>query len=414
MVVSVHVRSTDGPEEFMQQWRVVSSAFGEPVEDQTDEQLARNQRLLDPRYTIVAVDDGEIIGGSVGVTFDLVMPGGGRVPANGVAGVGVAPNRTGRGAKRAIMEETLRRAVDAGAAASLLMSSEAPLYGRYGYGCAFCAASYEIAVDRAGLDSAAAIAGSIDLLTDRVAARSIMTEAYDQIIGGLAGQTSRSEAWWECILTDDADWMGPAKPTIALHRNAHGEPDGYALYTIEGSPSDSWLANGTVMVRELVGVDIDAELALWTFLTSIPLARRVRWQVAPVEPRLQYRLVDPRQLKITAKQDMLWLRPLDVPRLLRARSYLSDGSVGLAIVDDFLPSNAGPWQLSVHEGEVDVSPGGAADVELTIDQLGTVLLGGTSVLMLADAGVVTGSQDGIIALDRLLRSTPAPFSVSKF
>lgn len=412
--VSVVIRSTDGPDEYMAQWRVVASSFGEPVDDLSDHDLARNHRLLDPRYSIVAVDDGEIIGGTVGITFDLVLPGSARVPANGVVGVGVAPHRTGRGAMRGLMQETLRRAAEAGAAASLLTSSEAPLYGRFGYGCAYSVASFEIDLARASLDEPFVDAGSIDLLADRVAARAVMVDAYDEIITDLPGQLTRSDAFWEFVLSDDDDWMGPAKPLIALHRDADGQADGYAVYTVRSPQSDSWLADNTVVVRELVGVGVEAEMALWSYLTSISLARRLAWDVAPVDPRLRYRLADGRQLKTRAVQDMMWLRPLDVPRLLRERTYLGDGEIGIGIIDELFPENAGPWRLIVRNGEVDVSPGGPADVELTIEQLGMVILGETRVLSLFDANLIGGDAADAAQLDQLLRSNPVSFGVSKF
>lgn len=409
------IRSTEGREQHNQQWRVVASAFGEPVDDLTDEQFERNQRLVDARYSIAAYDHDEIIGGTVGVSFELVMPGGARLPMNGVAGVGVAPNRTGRGAMRGLMEETIKRSLEAGAAGSVLMASEAPLYSRFGYGCAFSWASYTLDVGHAQLRHPAEDDGTIDLLTDRVAAKSVMLGAYDDIIANLPGQLTRDDIWWELMLNDTADWMGPAKPVVALHRNAHGQPDGYALYTVAAWEGDGPISSSVVKLREIVAANTEADAALWQFLTTIPLVRRIDWEFAPVEPRLRHLLVDSRQLRTTGVSDHLWLRPLDVPLLLTSRSYLSDGEISLGIIDDLVPSNVGPWQLTVRAGQAEVSEIQHADIELTAEQFGAVLLGGTSVFALADAGLVrSGDRSACAELDRLLRVDSPPFSVSKF
>ncbi len=410
----VTVRSTENDAEWLEQWLVVAAAFGEPPEAPKPADQERMLRYIDSQYSLVAVEDNSIIGGTVGVSFDLVLPGGARVPANGVAGVGVAPHRTGRGAMRGMLEETLRRASTAGAAASLLMASESPLYGRFGYGCAFSMGMHKLNVDRAVLARPVDDPGSIDLLIDREEARPIMVAAYNSIIDSLPGQLSRNDVWWETVLSDEDGWVGPAKPFVAVHRNTSGTIDGYALYTIRAWEGDFALSHNTLVLNELVTVDAEVELALWSYLLNVPLVRHIEWRLAPVEPRLRHWLTDRRQLQTTGVMDMMWLRPIDVPRLFADRSYLVEGSVRFSVVDELFPENQGPWELTSAGGTGVLKPVESAPIELTAAQVGMVVLGGTSVLELADAGMIKGDQADLISLDGLLRTSVLPFAVSKF
>lgn len=409
---------------------IVKVAFGEDHTQEDPVDLERHLQLVEPAHTLVVrgsseTGEDEVIGGLVGAEFQLTMPGGALVPAAGLAGVGVHPARTGRGALRALMGEHLARCQQRGQAASVLWASEAGLYSRYGYGRSTSLATYELLIPgasellRSEVLAAAPDAGRCDLVLDPQEARRLLTQIYADLGDRVAGTTSRSAAWWDIVLSGQDDWMAVGKRIALVHWNANGEPDGYALYKmVEPHGGDDWLADGTVSVREFVGANPGVERSMLEFLKSVPLCRRIRFDMLTLRPRLAHQLRDPRQLRQVAAHDGLWLRPVDVAKLLQARSYLSDGQVAFAVTDSLLPDQCGPWSLEVRDGVAMVTRlrDGAPSEMLSISpsQLGSVLLGDTRVAELVDAGVIVGDPESIRTFDRLMLSEQAPFSFSKF
>jgi predicted acetyltransferase len=84
------------------------------------------------------VFDGTRMVGSTGIqTRNLTVPGVGPTPAAGVTSVGVAPDARRRGVLTAAMRAQLDQLREAGAEpVAVLWASQAPIYGRFGYGCA--------------------------------------------------------------------------------------------------------------------------------------------------------------------------------------------------------------------------------------------------------------------------------------
>jgi predicted acetyltransferase len=97
------------------------------------------------------------------------------------------------------------------------------------------------------------------------------------------------------------------------------------------------------------------------------------------------------------RSDFLWVRPLDVPVALAARTYLAEGSVVLDVVDGH-GFGAGRYRL---EG----GPDGAtckpttktAGVTVTAEALGAAYLGNVTLGTLARAGQVSAADDGALA-----------------
>lgn len=158
---------------------------------------------------------------------------------------------------------------------------------------------------------------------------------------------------------------------------------------------------------------------MWQFLTSVPLARELRWRMAPVEPRLRNLLTDRRQLDTEMVSDMVWLRPLDVEALLSTRTYERDGEAVFALDDERFPDQQGPWRLTVENGRGSLERVETADLHLAPEIFGMAVLGDSTVRGLAADGLVdsTGSPasaDAIGALSDLLMTTARPRSVSRF
>lgn len=413
--MTIEVRPVDGDDEREALEGSVSAAFGSAWSPPPPERQAERQRLRDRSRQLVAVEDGRIVGGCFSYDLQLTVPGGARVPVAGLAGVGVDPTRTGRGALRALMTAQLDDARQRGEVASALLASESGIYGRFGYGWATSMSVYEAASPGSQLRHPLDDSGSLELVTDSAAAQSMAADLYRQVAQRVAGTTSRSEAWWDVVFGGESSWLGGGSQLVVVHRDSSGRPDGYLLYTVESGPGDGhWVAGGTVKVRELVGLDLTAELALWDYCIRIPLTRRVRLELAPVDLRLRWHLADPRQLRTVASHDLLWLRPLQLPGLFEARMFDLDGRVTFDVDGPADDDTAGTWTLEVAGGCGALTHGGSPTVRLGLPALASLFLGEVTAVQLAAAGMVWGEAGDVRLLSRMLATDTRPFCFSKF
>jgi predicted acetyltransferase len=135
---------------------------------------------------------------------------------------------------------------------------------------------------------------------------------------------------------------------------------------------------------------------------------------------LQLLLAEPRALGLTVN-DGLWLRIVDLPGALAARSYAEPGSLVLEVSDVFCPWNAGRWRMDV---VTTPAAGSSAHVERTespadlivdTSDLAAMLLGGTRASHLAEAGRIQAVDVEVVArADALFASQRAPWCVSMF
>ena len=51
-------------------------------------------------------------------------------------------------------------------------------------------------------------------------------------------------------------------------------------------------------------------------------------------------------MRLRSAGDETWLRIVDVPAALRARTYAGTGEVRLAVIDERLPENTGTYRIS--------------------------------------------------------------------
>jgi predicted acetyltransferase len=161
-----------------------------------------------------------------------------------------------------------------------------------------------------------------------------------------------------------------------------------------------------------VAPDPAAELALWRFLAEMDLMGTLKAQNLPVDTPLFHRVDDPRRLGLTIG-DGLWVRILDLPAALTARSWSADDDLVLEVIDDLLPANAGRWRLTVRDGRAAVARTDAApDATLGIAALGSLYLGGVRAADLARAGHLVAPDPAtpgrIDALDIVARQPWCP------
>jgi predicted acetyltransferase len=384
------------------------NAFGEAHVD--PEEFAADMELLERDRTFAAFDGGAIVGCAALFSQQMVVPGGGLVPTAGVTLVGVLPTHRRRGILRALMTQMLDQAVDRGEALSTLFASQATIYGRFGFAHAAGHLGVDVALDRVTWGTEPP-PGRV-VLCAREEALSSMFAIYDRAVRRRAGGVVLSEAAFTTTFREPE--KREDKPFYAIHEDADGTPDGFAMYRMK----HEWprgLPHVELKVNRLVAATPDGEEALWRYLFDVDLVSKVKADSRPVDEPLLLALEEPRALR-PELDDGLFLRPLDIVAALEARSYAGDGMVTLEVADAFRPAVAGTYELVAEHGRgtcrrID----GPADVACSVHAVGACYLGGSSWSAMAAARRVDErTQGAIVTLDRMCATALAPWAITFF
>ncbi|MFJ9825882.1 GNAT family N-acetyltransferase [Streptomyces sp. NPDC101160] len=363
---------------------------------------------LEPdRCMLAATEDGRPVGTGGTYAFELTLPGGLLAPAAGVTAVGVVPTHRRRGVLTAMMRHQLMELRERGEFLAVLLASEAPIYGRYGYGPATYTGRLTVprlqAAFAAPRAAAAPATGSVEVLR-RAECGDILEEVYDRYRRAQPGALSRPHRWWSRGAGQPP--VAPAPRYVAVHRDADGVPDGYASYALDGD---------TLTVDETVATHDAAFTALARFALGHDLVGRVVFKHVPSEHPLRWQLADFRAGQPSGDTDWLWVRLLDVPRALTARGWSTDGELVLDVDDPFL-GERNRYLLTVRDGKPDCTPTDRApDLSLDVRDLASIYLGGTTPSTLARAGHLHAHHPAAIPLtDTLFRTDHRPHCLHWF
>ncbi|MFC8142520.1 GNAT family N-acetyltransferase [Streptomyces paradoxus] len=362
------------------------------------------------RCILALTADGRPVGTAATYSFELTLPGETLVPAPGVTAVGVLPSHRRQGVLSAMMRHQLTELRARGELLSVLLASEALIYGRFGYGPATRTAQLKVPRHKAALAdprargvAEGAVAGSVEVLR-RAECGEILEEVYDRYRRAQPGALSRPHRWW--ALRAGQPPISPAPRYVAVHRDAEGAADGYASYSIE---------SGTLTVDETIATDDAVFTALARFVLEHDLVSEVVFKQVPSDHPLRWQFADLRAGEVSGDMDWLWVRLLDVPRALTARGWFTDGELVLDVDDPFLGEHD-RYLLTVQDGKADCVPTDREpDLSLDSRDLGSIYLGGTAPSTLARAGHIRAHHPGAATLaDNLFRAERSPHCLHWF
>ncbi|MFI9765194.1 GNAT family N-acetyltransferase [Streptomyces sp. NPDC051963] len=366
------------------------------------------------RCLLALTADGRPVGTAAAHSFELTLPGETLVSAAGVTAVGVLPSHRRQGVLSAMMRHQLAELRAGGEFLSVLLASEAPIYGRFGYGPATYTAQLTVERHKAALavprargvaDAPAAGSdnGSVEVLR-RAECGEILEEVYDRYRRAQPGALSRPHRWW--ALRAGQPPISPAPRYVAVRRDAGGVPDGYASYSVE---------SGTLTVDETIATDDAVFTALARFVLGHDLVSQVVFKHVPPGHPLRWQFADFRAGEVSGDMDWLWVRLLDVPRALTARGWFTDGELVLDIDDPFFGEH-GRYLLTVRDGKADCVPTDRKpDLSMDVRDLGSVYLGGTAPSTLVRAGHIQAHRQGAATLaDSLFRADRPPHCLHWF
>jgi predicted acetyltransferase len=393
----------------------VHAAFGRFPETPVDGGGLWWSALEMDRCLLALTADGRPVGTAATYAFELTLPGETLVPAPGVTAVGVLPSHRRQGVLSAMMRHQLTETRAHGDFLSVLLASEASIYGRFGYGPATytqrltvqrhrAALALPRARDTADAPTTGAGTGTVEVLR-RAECGEILEDVYDRYRRAQPGALSRPHRWW--ALRAGQPPISPTPRYVALHRDADGVPDGYASYAIDKS--------GTLTVDETITGDDSVFTALARFVLGHDLVSQVVFHHVPPQHPLRWQLADFRAGEVSGDMDWLWVRLLDVPRALTARGWFTDGELVLDVEDPFLGEH-GRYLLTVRDGKADCLPTDRKpDLSLDVRDLGSIYLGGTAPSTLVRAGHIRAHRPDAAALaDALFRADRSPHCLHWF
>jgi predicted acetyltransferase len=411
--MAVEVRAIQ-PEE-LAGW-VETMHLGFHADGQAAEEAAFRRDVLqqDLGRTLAAVEGQRIAGTLMSFPAELTLPGGTSLTADAVGAVTVQPTHRRRGLLTQMLRADLSAARERGEVASILIAAEYPIYGRFGFGPATEQAEYTL--QRAAARFTCQSQGNVELL-EPAHMREVAPLIFDRFRRDRPGQIDRPPTSWDIRLRlREAPWNRDQKPPrCAVFTTPDGQPEGYLLYRAEGH-WDRHLPIGRLEVVELIALSRGAYVGLWRYCCDVDLIKEIEAGMRPVYEPLAWLLDNPRAaLRQTMRADLLWLRPLDLPRTLAARRYLCEGRLVIE-VNDPLAMCGGRYALEGGpSGATCRATTEAADLSMGMPALGAITLGGVSLQLLAEAGAIEEQRPGAItAGERLFRWPVTPWCSTFF
>ena len=199
-----------------------------------------------------------------------------------------------------------------------------------------------------------------------------------------------------------------------MYRADDGALDGYVIYEV-ASDSDGMRPRSTLKLQELLAATPAAYAALWLYCCGVDLVTSIDARMRAIDEVLPYLLTDGRDVKLTSRDDFVWVRMLDVPAALGGRTYATPGHLVLEVVDPLGLAN-GRFAVDANdEGAECRATTAAADLTLPVGALGSLYLGGVSARTLQLAGLVDEHLPGAVArVDGLFRTSRAPWCTTWF
>lgn len=344
--------------------------------------------------TFGAFDEQRQVGTATSLASSLTVPGGEILPMAAVTYVGVRADYRRRGALSGMMRLQLADLAARGEVFAALHASEPGIYGRFGYGVATLARILTVSSRRAELRADVPVAGTVRQL-DKDEIVPALQAAYPTLQPTRAGLMGRSPRWWRLAYERR---LAAGHLVVAAHHDSAGAVDGWVAYRAEEDNSNDPRSNGSLQVLDFQALNQGVANDLWRYLVGVDLVDNVIAYFRPTDDPIEAMLRDAYAVR-SERDDELWVRIVDVPAALAARTYGDASPVVIEVVDPLLPNNSGRYRVSPHGTE---RTGDPADLTVDVEVLAMLYLGAWQASTLAGIGRVTVTDPAALpAADRL-------------
>jgi predicted acetyltransferase len=114
--------------------------------------------------------------------------------------------------------------------------------------------------------------------------------------------------------------------------------------------------------------------------------------------------------------DALWVRLLDIPNALEARTYNADGQIKIGLISESQPAEVGTYVLDIDDSQASVKKTtDKPDVIMTPADLSVIYMGGAKPGSLVEAGRIDIVTTGSLAkLHSMFSTDSAPWCAHYF
>jgi len=389
--MAVEIR-TIKPDEAVAFRRAVRQGFY--VSETSDDAGWATEILDDVDRAYAAFDRESIVATLRSFATDVTVPGGATVPAGALTAVTCRSTHRRQGLLTQMISADLSASKDTGERFDILIASEYPIYGRFGYGPATVHAKWELDTTRTLFREAGE--GTVEYV-DNETFRKEAPAVFERVRLSRPGMITRNALRWDVLADlrrapEEKPWTG----FRVLCRDADGVAQGWASFKTD----DNWTDRQpkmTANVPDLCAVTPAAEARLWRFLADLDLVLSVAAEDRPGDELLPFLLTNARAAKQVESGDFVWVRVLDVPAALEARSYSKHGRVVFEVTDQLGLAN-GRYVLDASTDGATCAPTDeTAELTLPVHTLGAAYLGGTRLATLAQAGWLDEHVEGAVA-----------------
>jgi predicted acetyltransferase len=376
----------------------------------SDEQLAGARdgfgfRRFVGIYDPAALDASQPVGTVNSWVTEMGLPGGRGVPMWAISGVSVAPTHRRKGIARAMLEGELRTASELGLSLAGLTVSEATIYGRFGFSPATFGTDWSIETKRA-IWTGPRPEGRLDFV-DREGLRDLLADVHGRVRATRPGEIEAWPGLWRRMSGTAPGQENARKVRGVRYADATGATRGVAVYVLSDEGRD--FTKHELELHYLVSETPDAYAALWRFILEHDLVSVVKAPLRSADEPLRWMIADQRGATVETSEHG-WLRILDVPVVLTARTYASAGAFVLRVTDP-LGFADGSWRLQIDDtgNAIATLSDAPPDITLSVNALSSVLLGGVRASTLAAAGLVQAPPAGLASFDASFASTETPY-----
>ena len=385
---------------------VDEAAFGEGF---TEEHISSPiLGVLDDDRTFLAWEGDEVVGVSANFSLDVSVPGG-SVPTAGVTFIGVRPTHRRRGVMTSMLDNLHADGLRRNEPMAALWAADPAIYPRFGYGCA--SRLMRTVIQRAhGTLSGAPEDPSLRLRMLNSSDDYDLTQPlYAEVRDERGGVPAIDERWHARQTWDPPSQREGASALYTVVVEDDTGIRGFMRYNLK----PEWTAahdDGTFQIYRMMSRDPAAQAALWRYALSFDLMSKVSWSNAPIDDPIQLWLTHPRHAT-RQLEDALYVRLLDLPSAMTARTYSAECDVVVGVSDARYPENAGRWRITTgRSGATCVRTTDPADLALDIRVLGAAYLGDASLRDFARAGWIEELRPGALsALDTSMHSDAPPY-----
>ena len=403
--MAVEIRAVR-PDEFEELRRTMGVVFGFDPPDGDN----RVMRLLPLDRTRCGFDGGRMISTSGAYSLEMTVPGA-QVACGGTTAVAVAPTHRRQGVLREMMGAHLEDVKDHGEPIAALWASDSAIYGRFGYGCASICYDIEVEPDHATLSRLAPEPGPARMI-DRAEALEAVPPLYDSLRMEIPGFFSRTPHWWEDRSFRDSETDGgTTNLRYAIVEGVTGV-EGFASFRTKAH-WDEGHGSGRVIVQDLFAATPEAWAGIWALVANQDLVARVESGLRPSWDPIFDLLAGTRRVS-SFRYDALWVRLMDAPAALTARSYSAPLDVVLG-VEDPMGDLTGSYLLSADASGAECAPTTREpSVVLDLEDLSAAYMGRPRFRRWARAGRLSGASEDLAAMDAAFAWDPEPWCPELF